>query len=208
MNARINNTLTVTTLAAILLPVSISNAAITGVSGQTTWLGVSPASCVPGALTGFNAFTWDEQQNAPLFQPVNMINNPGTSSSPTPGAVGGNFDSHFIHFEGIPGVIGATGTVSFSQPIAAVIFRALDLDTSDAPVGAGGTLYPTTYPFRGLNAASIFSISGNTLSFNFISQTPTMDVVQVRVLTHPVPAPAGAALLGGAGLIAARRRRA
>lgn len=208
MNAR--QTIAVTTLSALAaLTATHAQGAITGVTGQTTWLGSPPASCAPGALTGFTANAWDEQSgvgSSALF--VNMTNNPGTNLTAIPGVIAGTFDSHFIHFEGIPGVINAQGTVTFSAPIVAVIFRNTTLDATDALLGAGGTFYPTGYPFRGLssNPPSSFSINANTLTFNLNSLAPTMEIDQIRVLTHHVPSP-GAATLAGLGALAAFRRR-
>jgi hypothetical protein len=197
-------------LAALSLSAPLASASITSVTGNTTWLGSPPAACGFNQLAGQVAYAWDEKQGVNLFLNVDMINNPGTSTSPIPGTVGGGpMDSHFIHFQGVPGVIGVTGTVSFSAPIAAVIFTNTNLDASDAPAGAPATIYPTLYPFRGLSTLppSIFSISGNTLSFNFQTIVPSNFIDQVRVITHSMPAPGSAAMLGLAGASCARRRR-
>lgn len=202
-------TLSITTSAlACSLTCATASGAITGVTGMTTWLGTPPVSCVPGALTGGTVFTWDEQQNVPtsgVF--VDMTNNPGVSSSPIPGVIAGAFDSHFLHLEDYSGVGPFSGSVTFSGNIIGVIFVNLTLDATDALFGAGGTTYPTGYPFRGLNTQSSFGISGNTLKFTLNALSPVPEVVQIRVLTHPVPTPASAALLGLGGLVAARRRR-
>lgn len=197
--------------ASILCVAGGAHGAITSVSGQATQLGSPPVSCGPGTLTGFTAFAWDEQQNTLQNLFVNETQNPGGSATPVPGFVSGVYDSHFIHYEGIPGVVNAVGTVTFAQPIVAVIFRALDLDNSDAPAGAFGTAYPTSYPFRTIatNPPSTFTVLGNTLSFNLSSFQPTGAVVQLRVLTNPVPAPGAACALtamGAAGLLRRRRR--
>ncbi len=195
--------------AVLALAAPHAAASITGVTGATTQLGSAPLSCNPGALTGFTAYAWDEQTNVPLSVfGMDMTNNPGASTSPVPGPVSGVYDSHFIHFEPIPGVIGAVGTVTFSSPIVAADFRALSLDSTDALLGSPGTLYPTTYPFRGVFGQSLFSISGNTLTFNLVVNAPTADLAQIRVITHAVPTPGAAALLGAAGLLTMRRRRA
>jgi len=193
---------------AVALSGPTASASITGVTGNTTWLGSPPVSCTPSTLTGFNAYAWDEKQSVTLNLNVDMTNNPCSSASPIAGTAVGVYDSHFIHYEGIAGAVGAIGTVSFNAPIVAVIFGNLNLDNSDGPAGAAGTAYPTTYPFRGLNAVppSFFSIVGNTLSFNLNTNNPVAFVDQIRVLTQ-APAPGSLALLGLGGLVAARRRR-
>ncbi|MBL8885209.1 MAG: PEP-CTERM sorting domain-containing protein [Phycisphaerales bacterium] len=190
--------------------ISAANGAITSVSGQTTWLGSPPVSCWPGALTGFNAYAWDEQQNITLATlAVDMTNNPGTSAFMIPGLLGGTYDSHFIHFEGIPGVISAQGTVTFATNIVGVIVKPLTLDNSDVTCGAFGTSYPTGYPLRGTNTSipSFFSINANTITFNLAAIASIGEVAQIRVITDAVPAPGATALLGLGGLAMARRRR-
>jgi MYXO-CTERM domain-containing protein len=203
-------TLTLTT-ASLLLAASLAapaHAAITSVSGQTTYLNTPPASCTFGSLTGFTAYAWDEQQNfttTGLY--MDETQNPGGNATPIPGTLPGTYASHFIHFEPLPGAIGASGTVTFSDPIVGIMFVNTSLDNSDALCGAGGTTYPTTFPFRGLNSASTVSYIGNTLNFNIWVAVPTSDVGQIRVITH-TPAPGAAALLGLGGLCMTRRRRA
>ena len=193
-------------LSALVLSASAASAGITGVTGMTTWLGSPPVSCVPGALSGLTAYAWDEQQNTPLALVADMVNNPGNSGAPIPGPIAGNYDSHFIHFEQIPGAAPASGTVTFNNPIVAVLFRPLTLDSTDVPAGSPGTIYPTGYPFRGISGNSFFSILGNTITFNIATVSPVIAVGQIRVLTQ-VPAPATAGLLGMGALALGRRRR-
>lgn len=200
-----------TASAAVVLSTlaATASASIFSVSGQTTQLGSPPLSCAPGALTGFTAYAWDEKQNVALNLSVDMTNNPATNSTAIAGTVNGTYDSHFIHFEPLPGAVGVTGTVTFNDPIKAVIFTNLNLDNSDSPAGSPGTLYPTTYSARGLNSVppSTFSVNANVLSFNFMVMIPSIDVIQVRVLTQ-TPAPGPVALLGlGAATLGLRRRR-
>lgn len=206
MNRLFLSVASLTVIAAAALPAS---AAITSVAGMTTQIG-SPASCVPGALSGMTAFAWDEQTNVPVVSlSTNMINNPCPNpGAAIPGFLTGTYDSHFIHFEGIPGVIGAMGSVTFSAPIDGVIYRNLDLSATDPVFGSFGTTYPTGYPFRdiGVNGSNFFSINGNVLTFNLSSFASVPAVVQLRVLTASVPSP-GAACLAGLALASASRRR-
>jgi uncharacterized protein (TIGR03382 family) len=196
------------TFVALATDASSAQGAIIGVSGQTTWLGVAPVACTPGALTGPNAFTWNEQQGIFVNNvQCDMINNPGVSPG-VPGLVSGLVDNHFIHFEPNTAVQFVSGSVTFASRIRGVIFRNVFLDITDIPLGAPGTLYPTGYPLRGLNAASMFSINNNVLTFQFAAPLPTADILQLRVITeHFVPSPGSMALLGLGGLVAVRRRR-
>jgi hypothetical protein len=202
MNARIT---TIVSASALILIASSAHAAITGTTGGALQIAPPPSS-VPGALTGFNAFAWDEQVNRGFVGLADMINNPTTIGGAIAGPVGGIYDSHFIHFEGISGVIGVGGTVTFNNPIVAVMFNQPNLDASDAALGAFGTVYPTGFGLRGVSAASFFSIAGNTLTFQLTSTSFVGDIEQIRVLTQ-VPAPGVCGLLATAGLFAARRRR-
>lgn len=205
-----NITLASLALGTIALAAGTATAAITGVTGQTTWLNTPPAACTITTLTGLNAYVWDEQQNlntSGVF--ANMTNNPcPTPGAAIPGVVSGIIDSHFIHLENNTGAVGGVGTVTFQDPIVGVIFLAADMDNTDALLGAGGTTYPTFFPFRDLTFnSSTFSINGNTMSFQLDNLSPVLGVVQARILTQ-VPAPGAAAVVGLAGLAAVRRRRA
>lgn len=210
MNLRITTpVLGLSALSLVAGFASQASAAITSVSGATTFLGSPPASCTPGALGGFTAFAWDEQQGLSLSLAADMVNNPGTSTSPIAGSVAGVIDSHFIHFDGTAGAIGATGSVTFNGTIAGVMITATGLDNTDAVTGSFGTVYPTFFPFRGLATTipSVISISGNTLNFNLSAISPAGEVAQVRVFTRvPAPGPAAAGL-ALAALGASRRRR-
>jgi hypothetical protein len=197
-----------TPLAAISLfagLVPTAHAAITSVSGSVVQIG-APVSCTPGALTGFLTSAWDEAQNVSYTNlPVDESQNPGSNAGAIAGLLNGPNDSHFLHFEPLPGAIGSSGTITFSGPISGIMFINNTLDLTD---GNGvGTIYPTTFPFRGLNSASLVSYSGNTLQFNFATAVPNIDVVQVRVMTRSIPAPGAASLALAGGLIAFRRRR-
>ncbi|HVZ93489.1 MAG TPA: hypothetical protein VG797_03165 [Phycisphaerales bacterium] len=194
--------------ATIPLTPTDADASIVSVSGQTTLLGSPPADCTLGQLAGFNAFAWDEQQNVSVSSGIffDMVNNPATNATAIPGVLAGTFDSHFLHWEAIPGVVGAAGTVTFSGQILGVEFIHTDLDITDPILGSFGTTYPTGFPFRDITFSnSSFSINNNVLSYNFFI-SPVQGVVEVRVVTG-VPAPGVASVAGLMGLAAVRRRR-
>lgn len=202
---------TLSLLALAALPITSSQAAIQSVSGQVTQIG-APASSLPGALTSFNASAWNEQTNVTTgIVKVNLVT-PGFYTGPGANAnvVAGTFDSHFIHFDPVVGQFSATGTVTFVDPIIAIIYDNTYLDATDATFGSFGTLYDTGNPNRSfagaLNNSSI-SWAGNSLTFNLWTIAPGNPICELRVLTHPVPAPGSLALLGVGSLAAFRRRR-
>ncbi len=197
----------ITSLAAIALTSSLASATIVSTTGGVTLIG-APPSCVPLALTGFGAYAWNEQQNVNLNLNVDMVNNPGSSNGPVPGIFNGGGSSHFLHFDPNAAANPVSGTITYSQPIVAVIFRNTNLDNSDTPAGALTTVYPTGFVLRGLICApsSFVTISGNVLTFNLNTINPVYNIAEVRVITQ-TPAPGSAALLGLSGLVCLRRRR-
>jgi len=199
-----------TSALSVCLPLAAAitaQGAITSVSGMVTQIG-APLNAFPGSLTAVNAWAWDEQQNVTLPPvPVELSTNASSSNAPVPGIYSGSTASHFIHFDGVPGMV-VTGTVTFSQPILAVQYRDNSLDVTDALVSTG-TAYPTTLPLRGFNnwtGADFVAISGNVLTFQFSTVSPVNNIEQVRVFTA-VPTPGSLALLSLGGLAVARRRR-
>lgn len=191
-------------LAGTALPAAAS---IIGTTGMVTQIG-APANCLPGSLTAFNAWAWDENQSIPLStMPLDLSTNPSNSFTPVPGSLSGLVDSHFIHFDGIPGTV-ITGTVSFNNSILGVQYSDTFLDLSDA-IASTGTIYPTGFSGRGFTnwtGADFIDINGSLLTFQ-LTCAGQPDVEQVRVFTRAVPAPGAAALLALGGLCAARRRR-
>ncbi len=187
-----------------------ASAAITGTTGMAFQIG-PPPSCVPFALSSTSqVFVWDEQQSRAVFGlPVDLSINPSNSTGPTPGAISGMVDSHFVHFDAIGQ---ANGTVTFNGPILGVAYSDPFLDVSDPVVGAFGTAYPTFTPMRGMFSLPFLNdfvdINGNVLTFKMDTISPVYDFDQIRVYTQVVPAPGTVALLTAGGLLAARRRRA
>jgi uncharacterized protein (TIGR03382 family) len=191
----------------LLLSASPALGAIVSVSGQCVQVSPPPVANFPAIMNAL-AEVWDEQQGVFVSAGVlaDITTNPGNSGAPTSGMVTGLFDSHFIHWGHFTG-LAASGTVTFSDLIAAVIYSDLLLDVSDATFGASGTVYPTLQVLRGLDPQSFVSVSGNTLTFNFVPVPGAVEVEQVRVLTRPIPAPGSLTLLGLGGAAVLRRRR-
>ncbi|MFA6046824.1 MAG: hypothetical protein WC718_17715 [Phycisphaerales bacterium] len=199
-----------TTLIATGIALSMaaaSQGAIVSVVGQGVQI-APPTNANFPTLLGPLAQAWDEQQNVAVSPGLlaDITANPGSSLTPTPGVVSGIFNSHFLHFSANPATGPAIGAITFDGPIVAVMFNDATLDLSDG-LGALGTTYPTGQVSRGLNGQSFVTVLGNTLRFNLFGGTSgAIDIEQVRVLTHPVPAPGALALAAG-GLIMIRRRR-
>lgn len=201
-----NVALALSALAGLALSATSASAAIIGTAGAATQI-APPPLCMPGTLVTPTLMCWDEAANRGFAGAADMINNPATNGTAIAGPIGGIYDSHFLHFEGIPGIVGVGGQVIFNNPIVAVMFNQPLLDASDAPLGAFGTAYPTGFPLRGVSAASFFSISGNVLTFQLTSTSFTNDIEQIRVLTQ-APTPGATALLGlGGAMTLVRRRR-
>jgi len=191
--------------AGLALP---THGAIVSTAGQAIQI-APPPSCGPSLLTGLTAFAWDEQQGIAVAGVLcDEVANPGTSFTPTFGAVSGIVNSHFLHFEDIAGIT-VQGSVTFDGAIVGVMWKNALLDLTDASLGAGATSYPTGYFARGLSITlpSWVTINGNVLTFDLGTLAPVGDLAQVRILTTPVPAPGAVSALGIAGLVVARHRR-
>ena len=185
-----------------------ANGAIVSTAGQALQI-APPPSCGPSLLTGLTAFAWDEQQGVAVAGVLcDEVANPGTSFTPTFGAVSGIVNSHFLHFEDIAGIT-VQGSVTFDGAIVGVIWKNALLDLTDVSLGAGATSYPTGYFPRGLSITlpSWVTVNANVLTFDLGTLAPVGDLAQIRILTVPVPAPGAASALGIAGLALARRRR-
>lgn len=191
-----------------LLLASVAHAGIVSTTGMCTQIS-PPANALPGSLVANNAWAWDELAGITLSSmPVDLSTNPSNSNAPVPGFLSGPVDSHFVHFDGVPGML-ITGTVTFSDPIIAVQYSDANLDLSDA-IATTGTIYPTFTPLRGFNnwtGADFVDINGSVLTFQLSTVSPVNNLEQIRVFTRAVPAPGAIALMTLGGIFAARRSR-
>jgi hypothetical protein len=188
-----------------------ASAAITGVSGATTWLGVNPPNATQGALIGPQAYAWDEQTGvSSTALPVNLTSPGSYTGGPYTGLTAGVFASHMIHFEPQQFTV-ITGTVTFNAAIKAVIFDEQLLTISDGALGSFGTVYATGNPLRSFNSNNLgpsgITYAGNSLTFTFAAIPGVVNRMwEVRVLTDVVPGPGALAMAGLGGFVSRRRR--
>lgn len=202
------NLKTALSLSILAATACAAEASIVSTSGACIQIG-PPASALPGALQASNAWAWDELGGINLVSmPVDLSTNPSTSFAPVPGFLSGQVDSHFVHFDGFPGVT-VTGSVTFNQPILGVQYSDGNLDLADG-VASAGTAYPTFAAGRGFfnwTGADHISINGNVLTFEMSAADPTMSLETLRVFTRAIPTPGSAMLLGLGALVGGARRR-
>jgi hypothetical protein len=207
----VGSTFRLAALAGMIAAAASADAAITGVTGQTTWLGVNPPNAQAFNLTGPNVYAWNEQSGSIGNTPLNLIGN-GVYTGNTPflmGSFSGGFESHMLHYDPAPNVASASGSVTFSGIIVGVIFDETLLSATDASLGSLTTVYDTGNFLRSFNGnilgSTVFSVAGNTLNFQ-INLTPGQinRMFEVRVVTV-LPAP-GVMALAGLGTLAACRR--
>lgn len=192
-------------IATLLAVAPLASAAITGTFGACTQIAAPAVADFP-FLVGPGAQAWNEQTNVTGTVFANLTTNPGSNSGPTPGILTGTYDSHFIHWSSIP-LPQVLGAVTFSSPIVAVSWGDTTLDLTDPTWGAGGTVYPTGSAGRGINSAAIVQVIGNMLRFEYHAPTGALEIEQVRVWTHSVPAPGACSLAALGGITVLRRKR-
>ncbi|MFG0306440.1 MAG: hypothetical protein ACF8Q5_09540 [Phycisphaerales bacterium JB040] len=199
-------------IVATLLAVAANplQADIVSVSGEVAHI-AAPASVESGALsTPQLMHVFLERENVNFSGIVNRVNPPiGFDNTVTNAATvgySGLVDSHMIHFDNIgqADLDEATGRITFDNTIVAIIFINTQLDTSDAQLGAIGTLYPGGLANRGFSGFDTIRLESPNSVFVALANGGAMD--QIRVLTT-VPAPSGTLALASIALFASRRRR-
>lgn len=184
-------------LAGVSASVRGANATITATSGQITKI-MAPASVMPNTLeSDTQAFAFDERQNVVLASGLNVdisqqgsynIQNGAPTLTPATIPAGTVVNSHFLAADpvGSPDPSQSkhyVGNMTFNTPILGIIVYPAALDASDGPLGAPGTVYPSTPPAddaRGLEQNDIV-IYNNGLSVSFSMWLHRTD--QVRIIT-------------------------
>jgi hypothetical protein len=191
---------------------------------------VTPTPVLPPF--GATAFAFDESQLVTIAPPAAPIFAEVVTSALPAGATGplnkdtfgpfadplpfGTYSSHFIHFDpGGPTGVTAVGSVTFSAPIAGVIFLSTSLAGSDALAAPPVVAYPPL-PFpRGTEEGpspdpDFVTISADRLTLGFsLTSEIAGDFDQIRVITIPYEfeASTGIALLGLYGVWEFKRRK-
>lgn len=189
---------------------SQTSTALASITGVTGWVQhIAPPSF---GAAGDN-YAWNERTNVTLnnvtantFYDWTIDHN---GSGPFTYPIPATFDSHMLNLYSQTGVL-ASGTITFSQRIFAVIYDISLLDLTDASCGALGTTYPTGLP-RGFLSPFVngyLNVTGNVLTFDINPVAPHQGngYYQFRVLTE-TPAPGTLTLSTLALVMATRRRR-
>ena len=127
--------------------------------------------------------------------------NEGSDMRPTDILAGSTVSSYLLHFDANFGAPIFQGTVQFSDPIIGVMLRPFALNSSDAELGAPGTVYPTNAtPRRGLDFGdfnpldSFIVLDNRTVGFN-LSTSNAVDQIRVVTSATSVPEPGNTVLL-------------
>ena len=121
---------------------------------------------------------------------------------PTDSLLAGSIvNSYILHFDTDFGAPQFQGTVQFSDPIVGVMLLPFALDSSDAELGALGTLYPTNASLRrGLDFEdstpldTLEVLDDRTIGFD-LSTSNVIDQIRVVTSAASVPEPSSAVLL-------------
>lgn len=108
----------------------------------------------------------------------------------------GVYDSFFLHADKQGDNVTYSGTITFDNPIEAIIYKRPNLIATDPIFGAPGTIYDlsSTRLLELDGAVNWFSVSGDGLTLTFQTYVPH-DLDNMRVITG-VPEPATLCLLG------------
>lgn len=136
--------------------------------------------------------------------------------SPGQISAGQRVDSYLIHVDPI-GSLGSLpftyqGSVTFDTPILGLVWSTVNLNASDAALGAPATLYGPINSFRGYEGPGLASpmdslvLSPDRLTLSLALRT-TQYYDQIRIVTASVPEPATIALLAMLTLVFPPRYR-
>lgn len=200
---------------ALLLTCGVAHASIAWTTGQFG-LRPPPPSLARGALTSANnGWAIDEWQGVYFSGQVDQVLGTFGPAHTWQNSVNAFYDgwvnSHIIHNDdtGLASAGDHSGTVTFAEPIVALIYTQDWLDMSDAALGNPATTYPFGVGNRGFTQANSGLDTVLVTDPYTVWLTMGASIDQIRVLTAGVPSPGSAALLClSASLLTARRRRA
>ncbi len=187
----------------------------------------APPNVQQGKITSNTLTTaFQEKQNLTLTNALNVdISTPGTFAttvSLTPGtlAAGTQIDSFLFYTDPTSntGITQFTGSLTFNRNILGLIVLSGSQDSTDALLGAAGTVYPSSVSNRGLEfqAASgdTITLSNNDQTLNYTFNTGN-SVDEVRVITSAAVPEASTIMslglllaLGLGGVMATKKRQA
>lgn len=195
------------TAALLAVASSPAGAAVTGTTGQVVSV-PPPSSVADGAYTSNTQIRVFAEKQVTLAASLTIAEvwTPTGKQSQT-WNVGACFQSHLVHYDRASGDGRVSGSVTFGQPVIAVLPFVVGLTATDALMGLPATTYPGIDPLRGFEPASalvaaaeadsIVATNAVTLDFNLFERstvgipplTSDSRMDQIRVLTGCDPEP-------------------
>jgi hypothetical protein len=220
-------------IGSLGLVLSANASTLVSTAGQVAVLAAPPLSVALGGLeSNTNAYVFQESEftlESPVSTDISMPGDYTTVLSLTPGtiAAGTPVDVYMLESQPASAPRGLSyrtyqGSLTFNEPILGIIVETTGLRSTDATLGASGTLYPPmTATYSGLelntpgchgstcgNDSVVLSANRETVNFDFVTNVSEVD--EIRIITAATPEPGGIALtlLGLLPLMALKSARA